>query len=171
MWKFTLDPFYGHFNSLLSVFGIHATGTPWLGRPTSALVAVIAVGVQLTIPFTTTVTLAGLQSVPADVIDAARIDGSRGWRMFRDITLPLIRPVLAVATLVNIIYIFNSFPIVWVMTQGGPASSTDTVVTYIYKVAFVNNQYGEGAALSVLAFVILMFFSFLYVRFTAKGEF
>jgi multiple sugar transport system permease protein len=72
---------------------------------------------------------------------------------------------------VNIIYIFNSFPIVWVMTQGGPASSTETLVTYVYKVGFVNNQYGEGAALSVIAFVILMFFSFLYVRFTAREEF
>lgn len=171
IWQFLLDPFYGHVNSLLTAIGIHTVGTPWLGSPTSAMVAVIGVGVQLTIPFTTTVTLAGLQSLPADVIDAARMDGARGWQMVRDITLPLIRPVLSVATLVNVIYIFNSFPIVWVMTQGGPANATDTAVTYIYKVAFVDNQYGEGAALSVIAFVILMIFSILYVRFTAREEF
>jgi multiple sugar transport system permease protein len=171
IWRFILDPFYGHFNSVLDAFGVGSVGTPWLGRPTSALVAVIAVGVQLTIPFTTTVTLAGLQSLPTDVVDAARMDGAAGWRMLRHITLPLIRPVLTVATLVNVIYIFNSFPIVWVMTQGGPSNATDTVVTYVYKLTFGNNQYGEGAVLSMIAFVILMLFSFLYVRFAAREEF
>ena len=171
IWRFIFDPFYGYFNDLLSWFGIHTTGTPWLGKPHSALIAVIWVGIQLTIPFTTIVTLAGLQSIPEDVIDAARIDGARGWDIFKDMILPLIRPILAVATLVNIIYIFNSFPIVWVMTGGGPVNSTDTVVTYLYKLAFQNNQFGEGAALSALCFVVLMLFSVLYVRVTSREEF
>lgn len=171
IWRFIFDPFYGYFNDLLSWFGIHTTGTPWLGKPHSALIAVIWVGIQLTIPFTTIVTLAGLQSIPEDVVDAARIDGAGGWAILKDMILPLLRPILAVATLVNIIYIFNSFPIVWVMTGGGPVNSTDTVVTYLYKVAFQNNQFGEGAALSALSFLVLMVFSVLYVRATSREEF
>jgi multiple sugar transport system permease protein len=171
IWRFILDPFYGHFNEVLSWFGIDAVGTPWLGKPTSALIAVIWVGIQLTIPFTTIVALAGLQSIPNDVIDAAKVDGAGALAILRDMILPLIKPILVVATLVNIIYIFNSFPIVWVMTGGGPVNSTDTVVTYLYKLAFQNNQYGAGAALSALSFLVLMLFSVLYVRLTAREEF
>jgi multiple sugar transport system permease protein len=171
IWRFIFDPFYGYFNDLLRLVGIHATGTPWLGKPHLALIAVIWVGIQLTIPFTTIVTLAGLQSIPEDVVDAARVDGAGSWQLLKDMILPLLRPILAVATLVNIIYVFNSFPIVWVMTGGGPVNSTDTVVTYLYKVAFRNNQFGEGAALSALCFVVLMLFSVLYVRMTAREEF
>jgi len=171
IWRFIFDPFYGYFNALLGLLGIHADGTTWLGKPTSALVCVIWVGIQLTIPFTTIVTLAGLQSIPVDVIDAAKTDGATPWMILKDMILPLLRPILAVATLVNVIYIFNSFPIVWVMTGGGPVNSTDTVVTYLYKVAFQNNQFGEGAALSALCFLVLMAFSVLYVRATSREEF
>jgi multiple sugar transport system permease protein len=170
VWKFIFDPFFGHFNAVLGWFNLDTVSTPWLGQPNSAFAAVIWVGILLTIPFTTIVTLAALQSVPEDVIDAARIDGASGWRLTRDVTIPLIQPVLMVATLVNIIYIFNSFPIIWVMTGGGPVNSTDTIVTYLYKVTFSNNQYGEGAALSVLSFVILMASSLIYVRFAAKEQ-
>jgi multiple sugar transport system permease protein len=171
VWKFIFDPFYGQFNALLESFGLHVAGTPWLGRPDTAFGAVIWVGIQLTIPFTTVVTLAALQSVPEDVIEAARIDGAGGWKLVRHIVLPLIQPVLVVATLVNIIYIFNSFPVIWVMTGGGPVNSTDTIVTYLYKVAFNNNQYGEGAALSVISFAVLMGFSLVYVKFAGREQF
>lgn len=170
VWRFIFDPFYGYFNDVVAWFGIDATGTAWLGTPTSALIAVIWVGVQLTIPFTTIVALAGLQSIPGDVIEAARVDGASGWQVFKDMVLPLLKPILAVATLVNVIYVFNSFPIIWTMTGGGPVHSTDTVVTYLYKLAFENNQYGEGAALSAICFVVLMVFSVLYVRVTAREE-
>jgi multiple sugar transport system permease protein len=170
IWRFIFDPFYGFFNDALGLIGLDTGNYPWLGKPTSALAAVIWVGVQLTIPFTTIVTLAGLQSIPGDVVEAARVDGASGWQVFKDITLPLLKPILTVATLVNVIYIFNSFPIIWVMTGGGPVNSTDTVVTYLYKVAFQNNQYGEGAALSAICFAVLMVFSVLYVRFTAREE-
>lgn len=171
IWKFVFDPFYGHFNAVLELLGFHVTATPWLGQPVTAFAAVIWVGIQLTIPFTTVVTLAALQSVPEDVIEAARMDGAAGWRLVRHIILPVIQPVLAVATLVNVIYIFNSFPIIWVMTGGGPVNSTDTIVTYLYKVAFNNNQYGEGAALSLISFAVLMAFSFVYVRYATREQF
>jgi multiple sugar transport system permease protein len=170
VWRFIFDPFYGFFNDALRIVGIDATGKPWLGKPHSAFIAVIWVGSQMTIPFTTIVTLAGLQSIPGDVVEAARVDGASGWRVFRDIILPLLKPILTVATLVNVIYIFNSFPIIWVMTGGGPINSTDTVVTYLYKVAFQNNQYGEGAVLSAMCFLVLMLFSVLYVRVAAREE-
>jgi multiple sugar transport system permease protein len=164
IWQFILDPFYGQLNSLFHVLGFHTIGRAWLGTGATAFPAVMAVGVQLTLPFTTIVTLAGLQSIPVDVVEAARTDGASRMQVVRYITLPLIKPVLTVATVVNIIYIFNSFPIIWTMTQGGPGNQTDTVVTYLYKLAFDNSQFGEAAALSLISFVVLMIFSALYVR-------
>jgi ABC-type sugar transport system permease subunit len=87
------------------------------------------------------------------------------------VTLPLIQPVLAVATLVNLLYIFNSFPIIWTMTGGGPANGTDTFATYLYKIAFTDLDFGKAAALSVLGFGLLILISVAYMRRTARDVF
>jgi multiple sugar transport system permease protein len=171
VWRYIFDPYYGHLNLLLSAITGGDIHIPWLGRPDTAMDSVVWVGITLTIPFTTIVTLAGLQSISHEIIEAGRIDGASGLQVFRHITLPLLQPVLTIATLVNVIYIFNSFPIIWTMTEGGPANYTDTFVTFLYKRTFRSEDFGGGAALSVIGFVILMIFSLLYVRATAREVF
>jgi multiple sugar transport system permease protein len=171
VWRYIFDPYYGHLNPLLILLTGQDIHIPWLGRPGTAMDSVVWVGITLTIPFTTIVTLAGLQSVPHEIIEAARIDGASSLQGFRYVTLPLLQPVLTIATLVNIIYIFNSFPIIWTMTEGGPANYTDTLVTLLYKRTFRFEDFGGGAALSVIGFTILMIFSLLYVRATAREVF
>lgn len=171
VWRYILDPYYGHMNSVMRIFfgpDFHAS---WLGSPATAMPSVIWVGVTLTIPFTTIVTLAGLQSIPIELTEAAKIDGASHWQAFLHVILPLLQPVLTVATLVNLIYIFNSFPIIWTMTEGGPVNYTDTLVTFLYKRAFRGLDFGMAAAVSVIGFAILTIVSLFYVRATAKDVF
>ena len=171
IWRLILDPYYGYMNPLLSAISGRAIHISWLAFPSTAMASVIWVGISLTIPFTTIVTLAGLQSISEELIEAAKIDGATGVNLFRFIILPLLKPVLTVGTLVNLIYIFNSFPIIWTMTEGGPVNYTDTFVTFLYKKTFRSLDFGGGAALSVIGFLVLMVFSIIYVRSTAEEIF
>jgi multiple sugar transport system permease protein len=171
IWKYIFDPYYGHLNPLLSDLLGHPVHVAWLGSPETALGSVIWVGITLTIPFTSIVTLAGVQSIPADLLEAGKIDGASTVQLFRYVKLPLLMPVITVATIVNTIYIFNSFPIIWTMTEGGPVNYTDTLVTYLYKASFRFLDFGRGAAVSLVGFLILMVFSLLYVRSTAEEVF
>jgi multiple sugar transport system permease protein len=171
LWRLILDPEYGHLNGLLKSLHIIDENIAWLATPTTAFASVIWVGITLTIPFTTIVLLAGLQSIPQDVHEAAIVDGASNWQVFRSITLPLLTPLLSVANLINLMYIFNSFPIIWVMTGGGPVNYTDTLVTYLYKLAFRFLDFGAGSALALLCFVVLMGLSIIYVKLSAKEVF
>jgi multiple sugar transport system permease protein len=171
VWRYILDPYYGHMNLVMQMLLGKEFHASWLGNPATAMPSVIWVGVTLTIPFTTIVTLAGLQSIPVELTEAAKIDGASHWQSFLHVVLPLLQPVLTVATLVNLIYIFNSFPIIWTMTEGGPVNYTDTLVTFLYKRAFRGLDFGMAAAVSVIGFVILTVVSLFYVRATAKDVF
>ncbi len=171
IWRYILDPYYGHLNPLLRLLTGQNIHIAWLGHPTTAMASVIWVGISLTIPFTTIVTLSGLQAIPPELLEASRIDGANSVQGLRYVLLPLLQPVLTVATLVNLIYIFNSFPIIWTMTEGGPVNFTDTLVTFLYKRTFRGLDFGGGAALSVIGFLILIVFSLFYVRATAEDVF
>lgn len=170
IWKWILHPTQGPLNGLLLNLGLIQLGSEpaWLAYPRTALVMVILVGIWVSIPFTSVVLLAGLQSITDDLYEAAVIDGAGPWGRFRRITLPLLRPVLLVAVLLNTIYVFNSFPIIWTLTQGGPANETHIIVTYLYKTAIWNRDYGPGYAMAVLTFAFLLAFSLLYTRVYAK---
>jgi multiple sugar transport system permease protein len=171
LWKYIFDTYYGHLNPLLSLLTGRAVQIAWLGKPEIALASVIWVGITLTIPFTTILVLAGVQSISPELIEAAKIDGASASQTFWKIKLPLLRSVITVGTIVNTIYIFNSFPIIWAMTEGGPVNYTDTLVTYLYKVTFRNLDFGKGAAISLVGFLFLMVFSILYVRSTSEEVF
>jgi multiple sugar transport system permease protein len=126
----------------------------------------IAVGVFVSLPFTTYVLLAGLQTIPGEVYEAARVDGARGWRAYRWITLPLLRPALLVATVLNLIYVFNSFPIVWTLNDRNPGLAHDTMITYMYKIAFKSalRDVGLAAALGVVNVGLILLAVIAYLR-------
>lgn len=164
LWRWIFHGQLGAFNYILQKFGIIDDYVVWLADPKTAMAAAIYVEVWSSIPFVTVTLLAGIQSMPREIYDAAKMDGASAWKQFRDMTLPLMKPVTFIATLLSVIYAFNSFTIIWIFTKGGPANRTDIVVTYLYKLAFVNLDFGSASALAVLTFIILIAFCILYSR-------
>lgn len=168
IWRWILDGQHSIINGTL--MRLHLIDQPiiWLGSEQTAWAAIILVGILVSIPFTSFSLLAGLQSVPSELYEAATVDGAGFWASFWHVTLPMIRPVLVVTTLLNVIYVFNSFPIPWVLTQGSPAYHTDILVTYIYKRAFAEGQFGPAAAMAMLIFLLLLAFSIAFSHITKE---
>lgn len=170
-WKFIINTDYGALNTLLKTLGIIQSNVNWTPTPDAFFAWEIACGIFVTIPFVCFTALSGLQSIDSSLYEAAIVDGASYWQKLFHITLPLVKPSLTVATVLNIIYVFNSFPIVWTITKGDPASRTDTLVTYLYKLAFYNGKQGEAAAVSVIGFLILLVCASCYMVSTLKkGE-
>lgn len=171
VWKFMIDTDYGALNALLKSLGIIDQYVNWTPTPEAYFAWEIACGIFVTVPFVTFCVLSGLQSIDSSYFEAATVDGANYWNKLFHITLPLVKPQLTVSTVLNIIYVFNSFPIVWTMTKGDPANHTDTLVTYLYKLAFYNGKQGEAAAISVIGFLILLVCAGVYMVMTLrKGE-
>ena len=171
VWKFIINIDYGSLNTLLKTLGVIEANINWTPTPEAFFAWEIACGIFVTIPFVCFTVLSGLQSIDSSYYEAAVVDGASYWQKLFKITLPLVKPSLTVATVLNIIYVFNSFPIVWTITRGDPASRTDTLVTYLYKLAFYNGKQGEAAAVSVIGFVILLICASIYMISTLKkGE-
>ncbi|OSP55898.1 ABC transporter permease [Pseudoruegeria sp. SK021] len=170
VWRWALNGESGMLNSALRAGGITESNIVWLSSAATAFPIQIGIGILVSIPFTVTVFLAGLSSVPEDIYEAASIEGASSWQQLRTITLPMLRPFMTLAVVLNVIYVFNSFPIIWVLTQGGPANSTDILVTYLYKLAFRFGQMGQAAAVSIIMFAILLAITLLYVRLVTKTE-
>lgn len=171
--RWMLDGYYGILNRVLLDLGLITETVEWLGNPESSFPMLIAVAVFVSLPFTTFVLLAGLQTVPGELYEAARVDGATSWKAYFGITFPLLRTSLFVATVINLINVFNQFPIIWVMTQGGPGYETDTTTTLMYKLAFKSQEVGQSAALSVLNFAVILVFVLIYLRasgYTKKEE-
>ncbi|WP_229070748.1 carbohydrate ABC transporter permease [Actinoplanes sp. DH11] len=166
VFRWMLDPRSGLINIFLHDIGVlPELGTAqadWLGRPSAALWWMIGVAVFVSIPFTTYAILAGLQAIPADVYEAAVLDGASPWRTYRSITLPLLRPALLVAVLINIMNVFNSFPIIWAMTAGGPGDQTATTTIFMYQLK--SSSIAESAALSVVNFGIVIVLVVLFLK-------
>lgn len=170
IWKFIIDTDYGALNTLLMRLGIIHHAINWTPTPGAYFAWECWVGIFVTIPFVTFSVLSGLQSIDLAYYEAATVDGAGFWQKLFSITIPLVKPSLTVCTVLNIIYVFNSFPIVWTITKGDPANRTDTLVTYLYKLAFYNGKSGQAAAVSVLGFLILLFCSSIYMISTLRKE-
>ncbi len=168
IWNFIINKDYGTLNTLLKTLGIISTNVNWTPTPEAYFAWEIACGIFVTIPFVCFTVLSGLQSIDASYYEASTVDGANYWQKLFNITLPLVKSSLTVATVLNIIYVFNSFPIVWTMTKGDPAYMTDTLVTYLYKLAFYNAKQGEAAAVSVIGFTILLICASVYMVSTLK---
>ncbi|MCH8196571.1 MAG: sugar ABC transporter permease [Proteobacteria bacterium] len=163
VWRWTLNGQSGLLNVTLGQLGLIGQPVEWLATAELAFPIEIGVGILVSIPFTVTVLLGGLSSIPLDVYEAARIDGAGGVARFRYLTLPLLRPFINIAIVLNVIHVFNSFPIIWVLTEGGPANRTDILVTYLYKLAFRFGQIGKASAMSMVMFALLLVFIIFYV--------
>jgi len=170
-WNFIINKDYGTLNTLLMKLGIIETAVNWTPTPGAYFAWEIACGIFVTIPFVCFCVLSGLQSIDASLYEAATVDGATYFQKLFRVTLPLVRPSLTVSTVLNIIYVFNSFPIIWTMTKGDPANRTDTLVTYLYKLAFYNGKQGEASAVSVIGFLILLICASAYMVSTLrKGD-
>jgi multiple sugar transport system permease protein len=172
IFRWALDPNNGVINVFLHDIGVlkafNTNQADWLGRHWSALVWMMAVAVFVSVPFSTYALIAGLQTISPDVYEAARIDGAARWQVYRHITLPLLRPAFLVATLINVINVFNSFPIIWEMTRGGPGHETSTTTTFMFQLK--QSYIGESAALSVLNFALVIVIVLLFLRATRWRE-
>jgi multiple sugar transport system permease protein len=126
------------------------------------------VGIFVSLPFTTFALLSGLQTIPEEIYESARVDGAGRWYAYRTMTLPLLRPAIMVATTINVINVFNSFPIIWEMTRGGPGYETSTTTTFMFilKQAFI----GEAAAMSVVNFLLVIVVVLIFLRLTRWKE-
>ncbi len=170
VWRWALDAQHGMLNATLFRLGLLGHPKAWLATAEIAFPVEIAIGILVSIPFTTTIFLGGLSSLPGDIYEAARIDGATALQRFRFLTLPLLKPFINIALVLNIIYVFNSFPIIWVLTQGDPANSTDILVTYLYKLAFRYGKIDEAAAMSLVMFAVLLAFTIVYAFLAMRGR-
>lgn len=170
VWKWSLHGQYGMVNETLQDLGILARPVEWLATADIAFPVEILVGILVSIPFTTTVLLGGLASLPGEIYEAARIDGANAWQRFTRLTMPLLKSFFNIALVLNIIHVFNSFPIIWVMTKGDPANGTDILVTYLYKLAFRYGRIGDAAAMSLIMFFVLLAFTIVYARMANRPQ-
>lgn len=156
-WAWIFNDQYGVVNDLLLRLGLIDTGINWLGTPTLAMIALIVADVWKTTPFISIILLAGLQSISEDLYEAHRLDGASPWQSFTQITLPLLMPQILIALLFRFAQSFGIFDLIQVMTAGGPAGSTETVSIYIYSTVMRYLDFGYGAALVVVTFLLLVF--------------
>jgi multiple sugar transport system permease protein len=164
IWLWIYNGNYGALNGLLYQLGLIRSYQSWLGDPTSALYAVVATKVWKELPFVALLLLATLQTIPAEMLEAARVDGAGVLGTFFRITLPLLRPGLLVVAILETMWAFRVFDIVYVLTSGGPADATMVVAYLTYLETFKFLRFGSGAALAYIVTLFIVLFSFAYVR-------
>ncbi|MGC5583729.1 carbohydrate ABC transporter permease [Ornithinimicrobium sp. W1665] len=157
---------YGMINHLLKSLGLIDQSIEFLGDDRLVLPSMIAVGVFVSLPFTTFVFIAGLNAIPEDVMEAARVDGASGWQRYASITLPLLRPALMVASVLNTIYVFNNFPIIYTLNDRNPGFGNDTLITFMYKLAFESQEkdVGMSAATGVINVLLILVVILIYLK-------
>lgn len=170
IWKYIVNADYGSLNVLLKKLGIIGSFVNWTGTAEKMFAWECWVGIFVTFPFVTFCVLSGLQGIDTVLYESAAVDGAGFWSKLFKITIPLVRPSLTVSTVLNIIYVFNSFPIIWTMSKGAPADQTHTLVTYLYKLSFTEGKSGLAAAVSVIGFVILAVLASIYMFMSLRAE-
>ncbi|WP_433256420.1 carbohydrate ABC transporter permease [Streptosporangium sp. CA-135522] len=170
IWRYLYNSDYGVINAMLRAAGLGTVG--WLDDPTMAKIAVVAVNVWVGVPFMMVAMLGGLQSIPGELYEAAEVDGAAPWQRFRHITVPGLRTVSSTVVLLGTIWTFNMFPLIFLITGGGPGSSTEILVTYAYREAFTGiRNYSGSAAWGVIILLLLVVLALVYRRALRKqGE-
>ena len=171
VWQWIFHDQYGIVNWLLTSVGFTSfAGHAWFVDRVPAFVAIGTVVVWGSFPFVAISMLAGLQSIPEDVLEAARIDGASAWQRMRYVTLPLLKPLLLVLTVISTIWDFKVFDQVWVMTRGGPARSTEVLAITTWREAFTRFDFGLAGALAIALFAILTAITIVYIRLVREDE-
>jgi multiple sugar transport system permease protein len=169
VWRWILDADNGALNRILSALpGVDASPN-WLTSTSLALIAVIGVNIWLGIPFNMTILYGGLQEIPEELYEAGALDGATGWRAFRHITWPLLRPVVTVVLVLGVVYTLKVLDVILGLTNGGPANSTQTISTLSYDMSFRQFDFGAGAALGNILIVISLIFAVVYLRLNRKA--
>ncbi|GAA1953072.1 carbohydrate ABC transporter permease [Kitasatospora viridis] len=166
--RWMLDEVAGVLNRLMIDLGLISSAQNWTGDAAHSKPWLILVAVFVSLPFTTYTLLAGLQTVPGEVYEAARVDGAGKWQTYWRITLPLLRPSFLVALVINLINVFNSFPVIWGMTQGGP--NTDTATSTVFMYVLGQTDVGEAAAMSVVNFAVVIVMVLLFLKVSRWNE-
>jgi multiple sugar transport system permease protein len=171
-WLWMLDSVYSPINWTLEALGLITQDTwpMWLGKPYLAMASVIAVHVWRLLPLATVILLAGLTSIPQDIHDAAAVDGASFWRHLFQITLPLVRPILLVATLFGLVFAFTDMIVIFVLTRGGPYDTTQVLATLAFFTGIQGGDLGEGAAIAVFLFPVLLAVAILFLRVARRTE-
>ena len=158
IWRWIYDGDYGLLNYILG------THTVWLGNPSTVWYALLTTSLWKGLPYATLMFLAGLQGIPAELYEAAYVDGCNAWNRFTKITMPLLMPVILVTALTSIVQSWTKFEVIWVLTAGGPGYTTSILPTYIYSKSFVMYDMGQGSAVSVLAMLCMLIFVVAYLK-------
>jgi ABC-type sugar transport system permease subunit len=170
MWAWLLNDSYGLINYILLKIGILTTPRLWLGDLRTALACIILIDAWRETPFFILILLAGMQTVPTELYEAAKIDGAGRYRQIRYVMLPLIKPSIMVALLVRTMAAFKIFDLIYVLTHGGPAGATEVLATYTYKTSFAFMKMGLGSALAIIILGIVIIISGLYIKFLGQQE-
>ena len=169
VWRWILDQDDGALNRILHALHVSNGHLGWLTGTSMALVAVIMVNIWIGIPFNMTILYGGLQNIPEELYEAAELDGATGWRAFRYITWPLLRPVVNVTLVLGVVYTLKVLDLILGLTGGGPANATQTLATESYHLSFVTFDFGAGAAMSNVLIVVSLVFALVYLRATRRG--
>ncbi|WP_432483293.1 carbohydrate ABC transporter permease [Kineococcus esterisolvens] len=169
VWRWILDTDNGVLNRLLTLLPFVEARPDWLTSTTLALVAVIGVNIWLGIPFNMTILYGGLQEIPDELYEAGALDGATGWRAFRHITWPMLRPVVTVVLVLGVVYTLKVLDVILGLTNGGPANSTQTIATLSYAVSFRQFDFGQGAALGNILVLLSLAFAVVYLRMNRRA--
>ncbi|MFI7500946.1 carbohydrate ABC transporter permease [Streptomyces sp. NPDC049687] len=169
-WSWMFNSESGVVNYFLHFLGIDPVG--WLTSPDWALTSVIIANIWIGIPFNLVILHSGLQNIPAELYEAAALDGASAWQVFRRITFPLLRPVSAITLLLGLVYTLKVFDLIWIMTKGGPGDASSTLATWSYQLGFgtLLPKFGPGAAVGNLLILIALVFGLLYIRVQRRQE-
>ena len=170
VWRLMLNPNFGSINGTLKSMGFGTEALTWTASPKLALMSVIAVDVWQWTPFVFLVLLAGLQAIPQEPYEAARIDGSSAWQTFLHITLPLLKPAILIALLLRTMDLLRVFDQIFILTEGGPGFATETISLYIYRAAFRFGNFGYAVAMSFVLLIVTNIISLLYIRLLQRQE-
>jgi multiple sugar transport system permease protein len=171
-WKWMYDSLYSVINWTLQALHIIGPNTwpYWLGEPDLAMMAVILVHVWRMFPFATVILLAGLTSLPQEVLEAASVDGAGFWRRLFQIILPMLRPIMTVAVLFGVVFTFADMTVIYVLTRGGPYDSTHVLGSLAFFVGIIGGDLGEGAAISIFLFPLLLVVAIVMLRIARRAE-
>lgn len=169
-WAWMLHTEFGIINYMLTAPGVIDEPVGWLTNGSTVMPVMIAINVWKMFPFVAIMVLAGLQSIPNDLYEAARIDGASFWEEVRYVMLPQVRPVIVAVSLLLVIWALNHITIIYAITRGGPANRTLITPIQIFRTAFENVQFGQAAALSVMFFAVTITIVFIYIRTLASNS-